>query len=596
MEKKTLKKIKLLVAIVVILFIIWFVIVSPMITFHNNEKVLQEAAERYFDLNPNQLPTGERIKTVTLNTLYHKAFLEKDIFIPYTKKTCSVDNSWVKVRRENGEYKYYVYLECGVLSSNIDHKGPEIKLNGEEVMKVSKYGEYKEPGVKSVIDDHDGNLKVSDVTIKGSVDTSKIGTYEIKYIAFDSMKNKTEVVRKVEVVQKLYETIKKDLKDQNNYMGDPTNNYLRLSNMVFRIYGVDDNKNVIIVSEEDLANVNYSKLDKWLDYYYEQLNSKTKKMIVDSKFCNMRLSDTTLDTTKCDSYTEKRKVYVPSIIDINKANGEFNFMKTRTISWTANTKSDKEAYVTKKMFVGTDSPYLPYDISTNYGVRPMMVIDGKSLIVSGIGTADDPYTFGDVKKAKGGSKLNERFTGEYVYDGGSLWRIIKVEKDGTTKVVAAETIVYEEGNLTFGYTMGDKIIYNPKNKGSVGYFINNRALEYVDTENLTLHEIEVPIYDDKFIYGEEKEKKKYKVLLSAPNMYEIFSASTTNSFNELTRSYWFNNTSKKDKVAAVYDLGAPVSEAASKYSSYGIRLVGYFKEDLVIASGNGTRRDPYLIK
>ena len=79
-------------------------------------------------------------------------------------------------------------------------------------------------------------------------------------------------------------------------------------------------------------------------------------------------------------------------------------------------------------------------------------------------------------------------------------------------------------------------------------------------------------------------------------MYEIFSASTTNSFNELTRSYWFNNTSKKDKVAAVYDLGAPVSEAASKYSSYGIRLVGYFKEDLVIASGNGTRRDPYLIK
>ena len=597
MQKGVVKKIKLLVTVAIIVMFVWFLVVSPMITFHNNEKKMETAAKRYFELNSRELPTGERIKTLGLETLYHKAFIEGDLYIPYTHKTCSIENSWVKVKKVNNEYKYYTYLECGILSSTIDHKGPEITLNGDYEMTVGVGEKFADPGIKSVVDNVDGKLKTEDVEIKGKVDTSKIGTYEIKYIAFDSLSNRTEVTREVKVVKKLYSTMKSALKDSKNFVGDPENNYIRLSNMIFRVYGVDDNKNVIIVSDEDIANVNYSKLDKWLDYYYDNLNKNAKKMIVKKKYCNMTLTDTTLDTTQCSGYTKARYVYIPSAIEVNKAAGDKNFMRPRTISWIANNKSDKEAYVTRDVFFYEEAgkTYLSYSVTDNYGVRPMMTIKGSSLITGGSGTKKDPYVFGDVKKAKGGTKVNSRYTGEYVSLDGEVYRIISTEKDGTTKVISDFTV----GALldyieTINQPMESQIIYNPKNKSSAGYYINNRVNEFVNTEFFIRHKVKVPIYKKKIIYGEEVETKEYDVVLSAPDMYDMFSAQPQNL---KTRSYWLINSSKGKRICgAILDVGVPVNEEIIDYLKLNVRVVGYLKADTVVTSGDGTVSSPYVLK
>lgn len=597
MNKEIIKKIKLVVTVILILIFVWFLIVSPMITFHNNEKKLEDAAKRYYELNSNELPTGERVKTLSLKKLYHKSFIKGDLFIPYTKKTCSIENSWVKVRRENGEYKYYTYLECGVLSSTVDHKGPVITLNGDKKITLGKGEKYKEAGVKSVVDNKDGNLKVKDVEISGEVDSTKIGTYEITYTALDSLNNKTEVIREVEVVQKLNSTIKSSLKDNKNFTGSPNNNYIRLSNMLFRVYGLDSKNNVIIVANEDISNVNYSKIDKWLDYFYNNLNDFTKKAIVESKYCNMNVTDSTLDSTQCSSYTNNKKVYIPSVVEINKAESDGNnFMKAATVSWTANKKDEKNAYLTGVALITSGhKEYTPYNINANYGVRPMMTIKGDTLIVDGDGTLDNPYTFGDVKKAKGGSLLNERYTGEYISIDGSVYRIIKAENDGTTKVISNFTVGNKNESVTVASNaVNNKITYNPKNKNSVAYFINNRISEYVDTSKFVKHEIEVPIYKNKIIYGTEVETKKYSVLLSAPNMYEMFSAKPQNGS---THSYWMINTSKADNIGAgVYNLGAPINEKILMDLDLYVRFVAYLNKSTVISSGEGTINNPYIIK
>ncbi len=345
------KKVVVLLVIAFILALVWFLVLSPIFTFRQNEKMVENAAREYFELNSRELPTGERVKTVSLKTLYYNKFLEKDIYVPFQRKNCSLDDSWVKVKRVDGKYEYYTYLDCGIIKSSIDAKGPEIRLKGNTTMSLSLGEEYQELGVSSVVDDVDGNLKVDDVVIKGSVDTSKIGNYEITYTAFDHLSNKTTVTRTVRVVQKLYQTVKKQLNDSTNYVGYPENNYLRLSNMLFRIYGVDDNKNVIIVADEDVTNVNYSKIDKWLKYYYDHLNKKTKKMIVPSKYCNMTIDEANLGTKECSSYTNNKKVYIPSVVEVNKAQGtDNNFMKTRTMSWVSNMQDAKKAYLTRDVF------------------------------------------------------------------------------------------------------------------------------------------------------------------------------------------------------------------------------------------------------
>ena len=593
MNNEMLKKIKLFITIVLILVFVWFLIISPMITFHDNEGKLESAAKRYFELNSNELPTGENVKTLTLKTLYHKAFIKNDLYIPYTNKTCSIENSWVKVRKEDGEYKYYTYLECGVLSSTVDHKGPVITLNGEKSISIGKGEEYKELGVKSVIDNTDGKLDVKNVTIKGEVDTSKIGTYEITYTAFDSLRNKTIVTREVKVVQKLNSTIKKSLKDSKNFVGEPLNNYVRVSNMLFRVYGLDTNNNVIIVSDGDIANVNYSKLEKWLDYYYENLNDFTKNIIVKTKYCNMNLTDTTLDTTKCSSYTKERYVYIPSVIEVNKAQGEDNFMRPNTMSWIANKKDSKNAYLTRSFFFGKeeDKTYLSYSINDNYGVRPMMTIKGDTLITDGNGTYSNPYIFGDVKKAKGGTLLNERFTGEYISIDGDVYRIIKTNNDGTTKVISDFTV--SEAAVRNDSVDG-KITYDPTDKSTIAYYINNRVSEYVNTKYFVKHEIEVPIYKDNIVYGNETKTKKYEVVLSAPNMYEMFSAQPQ---NPVSKSYWMINTSQKKNIGAgLLEIGVPINGDVEFNTKLGIRIVAFMKKGATISSGQGTVENPYVIK
>ena len=612
MNKKLLNTIKFLITIAIVCSFVWFLVVSPMLTFKEYENTFKEAAERYFELNSNQLPTGERVKTLSLNALYKESYLKEDFYVPYSKKPCSLEKSWVKVRKDkNGEYEYIVYLECGTMKSNADHEGPVIKLNGDEKITVTLGDEYKELGVKSVRDNTDGKLNNDIVTIKSTVDTSKIGTYEVKYIAFDSLSNKTTVIREVEVVKSIRSVVKKDLGEKTNYIGEPTNNYIRLSNMYFRIFGLTEDGDIIVVSDEDLAYVSFDKIDEWLDdYFYDKLNDFTKDSIVETKFCNMTVDEGLLGTTECTEYTKKRKMYIPSVVEVNKAadgpnnplTGNKNFLRPETISWVANAKDDVEAYTTRIRFYGSEhssKTFYPFDKTYNYGVKPMFVIKGDLLVKNGDGSMDRPYEFGDTKKIKYGTKLSERETGEFVLISGVLYRIMEVTDKGTTKVVSMSSFgINNKDEIEVYSNYGiDNLVYDPTSKKSVGYYINNGAMEYIDTSNFVNYDVEVPIYKDKLIYGEEVETKKYNVKLAAPNIFELFGASGKNYGHlYVIDSYWIINGSNNNRFGgAVTDIGVPINEEITPFSRFGIRVVGHINEKRVIVSGNGTYFSPFTI-
>ena len=600
-KKKIAFNIKFIISLIIVGLFVWYLVISPMMKFHDNEKQMINAAKRYFEINSNELPTGKRIKTLSLSTLYSKSYLEKDFYVPYTSNVCDQTDSWVKVRKNNsGEYEYLVYLDCGVLQSSIDHTGPEIKLNGSEEVTIGLGSKYKEEGVKSVVDNTDGKLDVKDVVIKGNVDTSKVGTYEVEYIAFDSLKNRTSVTRKVNVINNLNSVVKKALNGAKNFTGNPTNNYVRLSNMLYRVYGLDSNNNIILVAAEDVSNVNYTKLNEWLNkYYYNHLNDFTKKLIVKSKYCNMKITDTTTDTTECSGYTDKVNIFVPSVVDVNKAAaGSENFMKTYTMSWVGNSGDDGKAYVTREIFFDEyyGKSFVAYENDLNFGVRPMFTIKGNISVVSGDGTITNPYTFGDSTPISGGEELNKASTGEYVEISGDLYRVIDVE-NGYTKVIAEESIVNSNDTkivISPGIPVYE-FTYDTKKKGSIGYKINNESSQYIDTSYFTNHDVSVPIYKKDIIYGSEVKTEKYKAKVFAPNMYEMFSAQV-NLFGHNSHSYWYLNTSKTTLyLSGITDTGVPLNKVSSNVF-YGIRPCAYIKKSTIITSGKGTRKEPYIIK
>lgn len=91
-----------------------------------------------------------------------------------------------------------------------DSQAPEIKLNGKVTTYVLKDSTYKDEGAIAK-DNCDGDL-TNGIETEGSVDTSKLGTYEIKYKVRDSKNNEANVTRKVIVQEK---SIVADKNDNN---------------------------------------------------------------------------------------------------------------------------------------------------------------------------------------------------------------------------------------------------------------------------------------------------------------------------------------------------------------------------------------------
>lgn len=601
MNTKTMKYIKLLVVVAIIALFAWFIFIKPIYSFNKYESTLEEAAKRYYNLNSTELPTGNRVATVTMQTLYHKAYLDEDFYIPYTDKPCDLKESWVKVRKVDGEYKYYTYLQCGAMKSSVDNKGPDIKLNGSDKITIDLGDEYKELGVKSVVDNADGKMDAKNVTINSKkVDTNKVGTYEVTYSALDGLKNKTVVTRTVEVVSKIKNAVNVATNKKGYYTGATPNNYVRLSGMLFRIIGTDG-KNVKIVAEEDVANVNYSGISSWLDnYYMKHIAEEAKKLLVKNKYCNMTVTAENSSATECTSYTKSRYAYIPSVVDINKTLDENknSFMKPSTISWLANAADDKTAYTTRSVFYGNAAGSRFYIDSKekNYGVRPVLTIKGDVLIKKGDGTRISPYEFGEIKTGKSDEPINKRYSGEYINYGGILWRIVEVNSDGTTRIISVENVKQSGTNVTTNYegVKTEEKTYNPQQKGNVGHYINNKVSEFIDTSYFVNKTIEVPIYENGMLYGKETEKKKYKVKLAAPNMYEMFSSKSTvvNS----TRSYWLINSTKSElQKTAVTDAGVVLTDGIGNYDKYGIRVVANLKKSVNITKGNGTIDFPYTV-
>lgn len=587
---KKMKQIRLVVTLIIIGLFIWFLVLSPYITFKKNENTMLEAAKRYYELNSDKLPTGTRMSTVDLQTLARESYIKEDFYVPFSKKPCSITKSWVKVKHTNSGYKYYTYLQCGVLKSTTDHTGPVITLNGSNEITINKGDTYKEPGVKKVVDNTDGQIDVKEVEITGDVNTSKVGTYTITYSVMDSFKNETVKTRTIKVVQQLKNTVEKVTKI-GQYVGKVTNNYIKFSGMDFRIVGIVDG-NVKIVAADDVANVNYSDLDEWLKYYYEHINKDSKDYVVKTKYCNDTLTDTS--TKECSKYTNEKNVYILSVQDINKATDENgnSYLYPDTIDWVANAKTNKEGWTTREYFSDSTLKYMEFSKDYNFGIRPVLTIKGDALITSGDGTGEKPYMIDDYDIGKSGDKVNTRLSGEYIEYSNMLWQIIETTDSSLTKVISYNTMTVDSLS-DISYPLGEtKNMYNPTKKGNIGYIINQKASDAVDEKYFVKNKIEVPIYKTLATYKGTSSTKKYNVKFHAPNMYEMHTARNSNT----QRSYWLMNSSSEEfRRYIVSEIGVVFYQKEGTPTDAGTRIVGYLDKDCQIVQGQGTKDNPYKI-
>ena len=601
-KNKIIKIVIVVVVIIVLVLLLWFLYFYPNKVFRENERLLEEAGKRYYEINSTRLPNEEgRVISVSLDTLIKQDYLD-GLYEAYGNKVCDLNESNVKAVNKDGEYVYYTYLKCGNHESKVDHDGPVITLNGSKNMTVSRGDKFNDPGVKSVVDNVDGNMDKSSVSIKGEVDTSKVGVYEITYTISDSLANKTEVTRKVSVEESLASTVKSNT-ENGYYVGNVDNNYIYFNNMLFRIVRVNDDNSVLIVSNDALANVDYtndgrftdSALDKWLnDYFYNLLEPSYQDLIKSSSWCDDVISSDNITTTECSRQTDKRRVGILSLQDYNLSyDGTSSYLDKSNFSWYANLAEDNKAWA----ITSTDSyPNTIYSSeSTNLlNVVPALNLKASTTILEGDGTYTDPYVVVKRDTARRSSELNKRQVGEYVSYSGYLFRISNILDDGTTEVIMDSVLKSNNRQIDIGYTNGNKQkVYNPNQEGNIGYKIKNDMTRYINTDLFVSKNISVPIYNKNITYQGKKDTKEYKLLITIPSTFDIFSARSSTANDS---GYWLRDSSKQDNTKAVVrSLGTLTYSNASDNLQAGVKVLAYFDKDVIIESGKGTYLDPYTL-
>ena len=601
-KKKIIRIVVVVLVVLLVLAILYFAFYYPNKVFKDNEKKFIAAGERYYQINKNYLPNQEgRVLTVNLGTLIKEDYLD-DIYIPYSKKVCDLNESTVKAIKKDGEFQYYTYLKCGNYESSTDHEGPVITLNGDSTINLNKGDGYKEPGVKSVVDDTDGNLNVDDVTIKGEVDTNTVGTYEITYSASDSLNNKSEVTRKVVVEESLSNVVREATSDTNGYYkGDALNNYVMFNNMTFRIVKINSNNTVTIASDEVLANVDYtndgrfadSSLDSWLnDYFYNLLESKYKKLITSSKWCDDVLNADNYVATECSRSSAKRNVGILSIQDYNNTLADdISFLDFGGIVWYANLDSNNNPWTMTDLY---DYPLKSEPMNQEYlfNVRPAVTLKKNTKVLSGDGSEVDPYILVENDSARRNTLINERQIGEYINYSGYTWRIAGINDD-TTEIIMTGVVTNDDVELQIGYNNSGAKVYNPNKKGNIGYQVINEMTKYVSTDLFTKTKVEVPIYNNKVTYKGKKGTKTYNNIVTIPSVFDIFTAKGDNSSDG---GYWYIDSSKEDGVKTVmYPAGTVTYTTVTDDRTEGVKIKAYLKSDVFITDGDGSLEHPYTI-
>ncbi len=595
LNEKRKNKIILVVGIVIVLLLIWFIFISPYVTFKSREKEVLNGAKRYYEINTSKLPTGTKIATLSLKTLYDKDFVDSSPNSVYATNKCNVDKSFVKVRRENGQYQYYVYLECGMFKSSVDHEGPTIKLKGEEEITLNRGEEYKELGIESVKDNTDGEMDIKKVKIDSSkVNTNKNGTYEVTYTIKDSFNNETVKVRTIKVIQTLNSIVKKE-SGGDTYQGTHEDGYIKIDEILFRIVGINEDGSVKVVSNDALASINYEGIDSWLnDYFYNKLSDKVKSYLVKSKWCNEQISNAET-SMKCSKYTRKQNVGLLSISDYNKSRnseGE-SYLTDNYGTWTYNKKNDKEAWVKSynDSIRSDEHDVKELSIDQIMGIKPALNIKKDSIISKGNGTADNPYQLkGNIRNGKKGDKVSIVKTGSYVTYSGYTWRVIGKDEEGNTQVSMVGEVKDAESTYHTEFDTSTSS-YQPNRSTNLGYKIVNDISSYVKTSYFVNKAITIPTYKDKIYYSDKPKGKDYKVKLMASSVFELYSGTKSN-----TVTSWLRESLSNKKIAYVATASLGIQDIEyDKTVTLGVTLTGYLNKDVVIKDGDGTSENPYKL-
>ena len=415
--------------------------------------------------------------------------------------------------------------------------------------------------------------------IKVSVDNDSY-TYDVNSDQLDNIYN---VYNKLSVE----DTYKYD---NGTYIkGNYSNNYVLYNGFIWRIMGVNSDNSIRLIMDEYATSIIYSNVvdysnsyvRNWLnDYFISRLNYND--IIKKGKwyYKSVSNSNTVVNTT---TYVED-KVGLLSVEEFNLSlNNSESYLSNNAYSGFLN-QSDENFYT---MANGVTIS----NVTNPFFVKPIINVLGSTIVSEGQGSSSNPYVLAEYRKDKTNMSLKDANVsiGNYIKLDDKLYRI--VEKDGENiKLISYFDTAMHSNYANDGYTFN---LANGSGNVLNNQIISNKVLK----KNIFLGSI----YSLGSNYKNTIFSKKnivYDTYLSLPIMGEVLTTLFyPNSI--LNGCYWTLTLKSSNEAYQICNTGV-ISNHIYSYdianlNNYTLIYTTYISLNNIIASGNGTSINPYVI-
>ena len=410
--------------------------------------------------------------------------------------------------------------------------------------------------------------------------------------------------------------INTDDPDQTFITGSNPNNYIWYSGKLWRAVSIDPSDNSVkLVTEENISVIPYddnssafegSYMAMWLndttvDGFLGNLRNPESFIKMDSKWNVSQMSDTSKPSNESEGGTiVEDPVGLLNIYEYTMC-GSSNGYLNSGLYWYTITPFDSST----KVYIIYDNVLNSEVTSGMHGIRPSINLKSEIKIVSGDGTEENPYRLmGDNDTNLNGTKLNTRYSGEYVSFGtgeNNLYRIVSHETDGLTKVTTVD-LIYNDTTIAFDLNRSP---YYSK-ETTIGQILNGEYLEsgvYLTSEQVEMIEESSIWYRGRVALGDGYYLSKYtdetmNVLISNTTEAKVGLLRIGEQMLTPLDYYW--TITIRDVTSWSTTINVILPEGTGNYRAAvnpgRIRPALNLKSNVIITGGDGTLQNPFQIE
>ncbi len=375
------------------------------------------------------------------------------------------------------------------------------------------------------------------------------------------------------------------------YKGNAKNNYVKYSGRIYRIIGIDENKNMILVSDNSETIFMPSAIEYKDSYFKEWLNpiedkkytgiylntlNKPYEHLEKVTSCSDKIKD--LESITCNEKDDTLYVSLLSLNDYKLIGGANSYLNNKE-DYFLISQNDSNYY----WYVASDGGInVSTKVNDEHGVRAVIKLRNNNLVYGGSGSKNNPYII-EKKETK---NLVDANISEYLTYSDYTWKIIEKDEE-KVKVILDGYIKTGEDDILKKY--GSSNVYS-LTKNTIGYYLNNDFYKNLKDNSLI---VKSPFYNGAFSdYTKFNYQNIYNsninCFVGLPNYGELYVNEYENVFLN-TRPYGIDTK-----------ITYTINENKLLYTNYvskelKIRPVIYLKNTNIL-SGNGSSESPYVLE